>query len=86
MQGVEKLTAQRADGTTPECYVAYSLGSFLTDSRDDTNTAGVILSIRVQADPVTRKLTIEQPQYVPTYIHRYKSDGLYRYLILKTND
>ena len=86
VQGVEKLTAQRADGTTPECYVAYSLGSFLTDSRDDTNTAGVILSIRVQADPVTRKLTIEQPQYVPTYIHRYKSDGLYRYLILKTND
>ena len=46
----------------------------------------MILSIRVQADPVTRKLTIEQPQYVPTYIHRYKSDGLYRYLILKTND
>lgn len=86
VQGVEKLTAQRADGTTPECYVAYSLGSFLTDSRDAPNTAGVILSLRAQVDPVTRRLTIDPPEYVPTYLHRYKSDGLYRYLIVETTD
>lgn len=86
VQGVEKLTAQRADGTTPDCYVAYSLGSFLTDSRDAANTAGVILSLRVEVDPVTRRLTITQPQYVPTYIRYFKDDGLYRYPIVKTTD
>ena len=86
VQGVEKLVAQRADGTTPDCYVAYSLGSFLTDSRDAANNAGVILSLRVEMDPVTRRLTIDTPEYVPTYIRYYKDDGLYRYPIVTTTD
>lgn len=86
VQGVEALQATRSDGTQPTCYVAYSLGSFLTDSRDASNTAGVILSLRITVDPATRAVTIDTPVYTPTYIHNYKSDGQSRYAIISTLD
>lgn len=81
VQGVEKITSVRSDGASHDSYVAYSLGSFLTDSRDDANTAGMVLSLDFEVDPQTRALTLHEPTFVPTYLARTKVDGSYQYAI-----
>lgn len=86
MQPVEKLTVTRSDGAQHDAYVAYSLGSFLTDSREAQNTAGMILQVRFTYDPQARTTRFDEVGYIPTYIQRVQEDGEYAYRILACAD
>lgn len=86
VQPVEKLTVTRSDGAQHDAYVAYSLGSFLTDSREAQNTAGMILQVRFTYDPQERTTRFDEVGYIPTYIQRVQEDGEYAYRILACAD
>ena len=86
VQKVEKLTVTRSDGAQHEAYVAYSLGSFLTDSREAKNTAGVILQAQIVYEPQTRSIRFEDVSYMPTYIQRLRSGESSAYRIVAAGD
>ncbi|MDR3051747.1 MAG: CapA family protein [Oscillospiraceae bacterium] len=88
VQRVERQQAQRADGSTGEGLVAYSLGSFLTDVRDVSNAAGMVLRIRVEMDPTTRKVRVTDCDYVPTWVSRLRGQNGpdYQYHIYRADD
>ena len=86
VQRVEKMTVTRSDGARHDAYVAYSLGSFLTDSRDAKNTAGVILQMQIVYDPATRTASFEDVGYMPTYIQRVRAGDAYTYRIVACGD
>ena len=86
VQKVERMTVTRSDGAKHEAYVAYSLGSFLTDSREAKNTAGMILQVEIVYDPQTRSVRFEEVSYMPTYIQRLRSGEAYAYRIVAAGD
>ena len=79
IQPVEYLTATRADGTTHQTLVAYSLGALMTESRDTRNIAGMLLHLTLTYHPQTGTVTFDRVEYTPTYIWRYKEEGLHQY-------
>lgn len=86
LQPVEMLTAARADGTTAQALVAYSLGALLTPEREDTRyIAGMLLHLNLTYDTGTRSLHFDEVAYTPTYIWRYKEDNLYQYRVVISN-
>ena len=86
VQPVEKMTVTRSDGAQHDAYVAYSLGSFLTDSREAQNTAGMVLQVRFTYDPQTRTIRFDEVGYMPTYIQRIRQGEQYDYRILACAD
>lgn len=86
VQKAERMTVTRSDGAKHEAYVAYSLGSFLTDSREAKNTAGMILQVEIAYDPQTRSVRFEEVSYMPTYIQRLRSGEAYAYRIVAAGD
>ncbi|MBR2942583.1 MAG: CapA family protein [Clostridia bacterium] len=86
VQGIERITATRADGLAYETLVCYSLGSLLTDARTEENTAGMAVSIDVTYDPVTRRVEIAAPQVMPLYIARTREEEKTVYRVVPAED
>lgn len=84
VQRVEWLTGRRADGSQKRTLCAYSLGSILCESRRNANVAGMLLHLRIACD-ANGDVTFEEASYTPTYIWRYKQDGMYAYRVVDSH-
>jgi len=79
---MERRTVTWEDGTEHEVFVAYSLGNFLTNERDDTaNITGVLLTLRFTVEPGADSAKITSASYLPTWVMRWQ-DSIYHYRIL----
>lgn len=75
VQGTERLTVTRADGLDYDAIVCYSLGTLLTDARNEENTAGMVAHVAVTYDPATRRIVLDNVYCTPVYIARQREDG-----------
>ena len=76
----------RADGVSYETLVCYSLGSLLTDAQNEENTAGLIATVDVTYDPVTRYVALGDVQATPVYISRTKIEEQMAYRVVNVLD
>lgn len=79
VQPVTWLTAKDDDGSIRQVLCAWGLGTLISDSRKDGNVAGMLLQLQIAFDGST--LSFEKVCYTPTYVWRYKQDGMYQYRI-----
>ena len=86
VQGMERITTTRSDGLDYDTVVCYSLGSLLTDSRAEENTAGMIVTLEATYDPASRRVTLGEPQVTPIYIARTRQDDDSVYRVVPTGD
>ena len=86
VQGIECITTTRSDGLDYDTVVCYSLGSLLTDSRAEENTAGMIVMLEATYDPATRRVALGEPQVTPVYIARTRLSDESVYRVVPTND
>ncbi|WP_051189184.1 CapA family protein [Halalkalibacillus halophilus] len=89
---------QRSDfieGDEQETFVAYSMGNFVSNQRVETlgdeyqpTEDGVIVNLDVVKDEETGDTSIEEVEYVPTWVYRFQEDGenRYRYRVLPIED
>jgi len=68
MQKITRKNVKRDDGTSADCVVAYSLGSFLTAQRSTYYDSGAILNLTYQHNSTTDEITLVDVSYVPTWI------------------
>lgn len=85
-QETERLSVTRSDGLTYEAVVCYSLGTLLTDSRTEENTAGMIAHIDVTYDPVTRRTTLGALYCTPVYVARQREGEETVYRVVDAED
>lgn len=79
VQPITWLTSKDSSGAIRQTLCAWSLGSLINESRKDGNVVGMLLQLELAFDG--SKLSFKQVSYTPTYIWRYKQDGLYQYRI-----
>lgn len=74
-----------------ETFVIYSMGNFVSNQRKETlgeshelTEDGIIINFDIRKDEQTNKTTIENVEYVPTWVYRHKEEGrsTYTYRIL----
>lgn len=84
VQTMERKTITDSTGRTRDVFIAYSLGTFLTDeSRDTAAITGVILHLDIQWDATAQKATFQSAWYMPTWIMRWRDEGgVNRYRII----
>ena len=86
VQGMERITTTRSDGLDYDTVVCYSLGSLLTDSRAEENTAGMIVTLEATYDPASRRVTLGELQVTPVYIARTRQSDESVYRVVPTDD
>jgi len=76
-------------------FVIYSMGNFVSNQRKETlgddhelTEDGIIVNFDIQKNDQTKETTIENIEYVPTWVYRNKEDGqsTYTYRILPIED
>lgn len=86
VQRAEYVRATASDGSTREGFVAYSMGSLLSDGREE-NAAAILMHFDLQVDQQTRTVRVMRYGYVPTWIMRARTqDGKFAYSILRADD
>lgn len=86
VQRAENVRATASDGSTREGFVAYSMGSLLSDGREE-NAAAILLHFDLQVDQQTRTVRVMRYGYVPTWIMRTRTEsGKFAYSILRADD
>lgn len=84
-QQVMKITNKeisRNDGSVGHGIVAYCLGNFVSEYREQYNDSGIILSLNITKDNETGEVTIANPEYIPTYINRVSSGAELKFEVL----
>ena len=77
-QWVQKITNKdftHNDGTSGKGIVAYCLGNFVSEYREQYNDTGIILSLQIEKDMTTGEVTISDPSYISTWIDSYTDGG-----------
>lgn len=78
-----------------ETFVIYSMGNFVSNQRRETLSSeneltedGIIVNFDIQKNDQTKETTIENVEYVPTWVYRNQEDGQskYTYRILPIED
>lgn len=77
---------QSSDGSS-DTAVVYSMGNFLSSQRTERignpyTEDGVIVSVKVNKDMETNKITIDIPTYIPTWVNWYGKDGKLFYEVI----
>ena len=65
---MEMVEVETTDGEEKECFVAYSLGNFISDMEKDYTMESVILNLEFTKSGETGKTTISNVSYTPLYI------------------
>ena len=81
---IEKRTIYNADGSARDVFIAYSLGNFLVDdTRETAEITGMVLRLTLSYDRQTRRLSIQDAWYMPTWIMRWQDrSGQNRYRVV----
>jgi len=73
------------DGGQAEVFVAYSLGNFISNQRNEMiryTDSGMILTLRITKQYGTGAMSISDVRYTPTWVQRYTQNGLFQYRVL----
>ena len=81
---MEKIACVGEDGRAREAFVAYSLGTLLTESREGYDISGALLHLKIDVD--AQGVRVSSAQYTPTYIWRQSAEGKYRYRVVCSAD
>lgn len=81
---MEIISCTGEDGKARDTFVAYSLGTLLTESREGYDISGVLLHLTVSSDAQGRMQF--QTEYTPTYIWRQSVNGAVQYRVLCSAD
>ena len=65
---METIEVETVDGETKECFVAYSLGNFISSMSKDQTKESVILNLEFTKSGKTGETTISDIYYTPLYI------------------
>ncbi len=80
IQPMERKRIVDNNGKEREVFVAYSLGNFISNQRDQYRDSGVIVNITLTKKD--NKTVIEDVVYTPTWVRRFQQDGKLQYSIL----
>ncbi len=81
---MEVISVTGEDGKARDAFVAYSLGTLLTESREGFDISGMLLHLSVSSDAQGRMQF--QAEYTPTYIWRQNVNGAVQYRVLCSAD
>ena len=82
---MEIISCTGEDGKTRNAFVAYSLGTLLTESREGYDISGLLLHLTVSIDSQGRA-QFESAEYTPTYIWRQSVNGSMQYRVVCSAD
>ena len=82
---MEIVTTIDENGKSRETFVAYSLGTLLTESRDGFSISGALLHLNIRCDEAGR-IHFDSAEYTPTYIWRQNVNGNLQYRIVSSAD
>ena len=82
---MEMITTTGPDGKARDTFVAYSLGTLLSESREAYDIAGILLHLNLTCDEQGR-VHFDSAEYTPTYIWRQTIDRKTQYRILCSAD
>ncbi|MBR5111097.1 MAG: CapA family protein [Clostridia bacterium] len=82
---MELIYCTGPDGETHTAFVAYSLGTLLTESREAFDICGLLLHMRLRSDE-RGMMHFESIEYTPTYIWRQSMEGKIRYRLICSNE
>lgn len=82
LQPYEVLETTDSEGFTRRGLIIYSLGNFISNQRGDTKDYGAIFKVLIRKNLTTGKIELGEIESIPTWVHRYKTDGSYKYRIL----
>ena len=74
-------TVERTDGTTKECFVAYSLGDFYTDPAQEDAQNSAILNLTFSKNS-NGGVVIQDARYIPIYQNITEQDGKRQFQLL----
>lgn len=71
--------------------IVYSMGNFISNQREVTmgnsySEDGVMVKIGIEKDLTSNETVINEVEYIPTWVYRYKDGDKYAYEILPTGD
>ncbi len=82
---MELIYCAGPDGKTHTAFVAYSLGTLLTESREAYDISGLLLHLRIRSDE--QGMThFEGIEYTPTYIWKQKINGRTQFSLVCSAD
>jgi poly-gamma-glutamate capsule biosynthesis protein CapA/YwtB (metallophosphatase superfamily) len=64
------------------CFVAYSLGNFISNQYWRYTDAGVILSINLIKNKLSNRIAIKKVEYLPTWVYRGQNAKLKQHIVL----
>ena len=82
---MEKITCIGEDGRAREAFVAYSLGTLLTESREGYDISGILLHLDISCD-TQGSVRVTRAEYTPTYIWRQTVNNKTQYRVLCSAD
>ena len=82
---MELIVCQGPDGRQKTAFVAYSLGSLLTESREGYDISGMLLHLNLRSDE-QGLMHFESLEYTPTYIWRQNVGGKLQYRLVCSAD
>ena len=82
---MELIYCTGPDGKSHTAFVAYSLGTLLTESREAYDICGLLLHLRVRSDE-QGAVHFEGIEYTPTYIWRQSVGGQMQYRLVCSSD
>ena len=82
---MEKITTIGQDGKNRDTFVAYSLGTLLSESREGYDISGILLHLNITCDE-QGQVRVDSAEYTPTYIWRQTVDRKIQYRLVCSAD
>lgn len=82
---MEIISCTGEDGKARDAFVAYSLGTLLTESREGYDISGVLLHLTVTSDG-QGQIHFQNAEYTPTYIWRQNVNKTNQYRVVCSSD
>ncbi|MGL5080241.1 MAG: CapA family protein [Microcoleaceae cyanobacterium] len=70
------------DGTKRKAVAIYSMGNFISNQRETYRDLGVIFKVQLRKDFPDETVEITAVEGIPTWVHRFTSQGKYQFRIL----
>ena len=75
-----------ATGKTRTCFIAYSVGNFLSNQRWRYSDCGLMVTLQLEKIPGQAGITIDSYQYTPLWVNRFSKAGKLNYRIKAIED
>ena len=82
---MEKITTLGPEGKSRDTFVAYSLGTLLSESREGYDISGILLHLNITCDE-QGQVRVDSAEYTPTYIWRQTVDKKIQYRVVCSAD